>query len=123
MIKLTTLITQTAGDKTQEVMKDFKEFASNRYEGAKKITNDAKKKGGDALLTYHHFEVKLPYYEDAKEGKFDPLLTRDKMKDKIQQIGLLIGPLHIEQEHFQRLVGELEVLGELLIKWNELNLK
>lgn len=122
MIKLTTLMTQT-GDKTQGVMKEFKEFATNRYEGAKKITNDANKKGGDALLTYNHFVVKLPYYQDAKEGKFDPLLTRDKMKDKIQQIGLLSGPLHIEQEHFQKLVGELEVLGELLIKWNELNMK
>jgi hypothetical protein len=123
MIKLRTLIKEEDGDKTKAVMTDFIEFASNRLKGAEKIAKDAKKKGGDALLTYHHFDVKLPYYEDAKSGKFDVLLTKDKLKDKIEQVGLLSGPIHIEQIHFQRLLGEMEVLGELIIKWNELNLR
>lgn len=122
MIKLKTLIREEE-DKTKAVMTDFVEFAKNRLKGAEKIAKDAKKKGGDALLTYHHFDVKLPFYEDATKGYFDVILCKDKLKDKIKEVGLLSGPIHMEQIHFQRLLGEMEVLGELIIKWNELNLR
>ena len=49
----------------------FEEFSKKRLEGATKISNDAKEKGGAALLTYHHFVVKLPYYKKASEGGFN----------------------------------------------------
>jgi hypothetical protein len=41
----------------------FDEFSAKRLKGATKITEDAKKKGGPSMLTYHHFVVKLPYYK------------------------------------------------------------
>ena len=40
----------------------FEEFAEHRLDGATTISNNAKEKGGDALLTHHHFVVKLPFY-------------------------------------------------------------
>jgi len=42
-------------------------FAKKRHEGAKKISDMAKEKGGVALLTHDHFRVKLPYYERNEE--------------------------------------------------------
>ena len=44
---------------------DFKEFSEARLAGATKITEAAKENGGPAMLTYHHFVVKLPYYKKA----------------------------------------------------------
>ena len=55
---------------SEEVVEDI-DFVNNRMNGAAKITQNAKEKGGDALLTYHHFVVKLPYYEKAKKGEMD----------------------------------------------------
>ena len=51
--------------------KEMEEFAEGRGKGAEKITDNAKEKGGNSMLTYHHFKVKLPYYKKAVEGKFD----------------------------------------------------
>ena len=47
------------------------EFAKKRHDGAEKIADNAKEKGGVALLTYNHFVVKLPYYKEASKGKFN----------------------------------------------------
>ena len=55
----------------EESQSKFEEFAQKRLEGATKITENAKEKGGPAMLTYHHFVVKLPHYKRAAEGKFD----------------------------------------------------
>ena len=51
--------------------KEMEEFADGRGKGAEKITDNAKEKGGNSMLTYHQLKVKLPYYEKAAEGKFD----------------------------------------------------
>ena len=40
----------------------FEEFSLIRLKGASKIAETAQDKGGDSLLTYHHFKAKLPYY-------------------------------------------------------------
>lgn len=101
----------------EEKKPSFEEFAEKRFGGAEKITNNAKEKGGPALLTYHHFKVKLPYYEKASEGKFDldkSKIEYKKLLDKLYSStkdGMKIG-----QIAFQELVGKLEVLGELIIK-------
>jgi hypothetical protein len=123
MIRLTKLIEVGAGVKVEGVSSsnEFIEFASKRYDGAKKIADNAEKKGGPALLTYEHFVVKLPYYEAAKEGKFVPLEASKELKEIIREVGLITGgAIHMEQNEFQRLIGRLEVLGELLIKCNEI---
>ena len=54
-----------------EESESHQEFAENRLAGATKISKAAKEKGGDALLTYHHFHVKLPYYQKAVDGGLD----------------------------------------------------
>ncbi len=98
----------------EEESSKLEEFAETRFNGAQKIANTAKEKGGPAMLTYHHFVVKLPYYKKAANGKLD----MDSAKKEYTE---LVNKLHksgtnINQVEFQRLVGKIEVLGELIIK-------
>jgi hypothetical protein len=95
---------------SEEVVKDI-DFVSNRMNGAAKITQNAKEKGGDALLTYHHFVVKLPYYKKAKDGEMD---IDEAKKEFTETLGKIT--LDMDQTTFQTEVGRLEVLGELIIK-------
>ena len=108
MIKLKDIITE---DK-KEVSKDgFEEFAETRMGGAAKISDNAHEKGGLALLTWHHFKVKLPYYKKASEGKFDMESAKKEFDETYKKISLYMTAIE-----FQREVGRLEVLGELIIK-------
>jgi hypothetical protein len=86
-------------------------FADNREAGAEKIADNAKKKGGLALLTWHHFKVKLPYYKRAAEGKFDLDAAKKEFDATYKKISS-----SMSQIEFQREVGRLEVLGELIIR-------
>jgi hypothetical protein len=98
---------------TFDVSESFKDFANTREGGAEKIANTAKEKGGYSLLTWHHFKVKLPYYKKASEGKFDIDKAKKEFKETYDKIGF-----DMNQTEFQREVGRLEVLGELIIKHN-----
>jgi hypothetical protein len=91
--------------------KSFDTFAEKRMGGASKIADSAHEKGGSSMLTYHHFVVKLPYYKNASEGKFN--LDEAKKEFKTLLKGL---SSDMDQVGFQRLMGKLEVLGELIIK-------
>lgn len=106
MIKLADLL-------KEEVVQDkaFEEFADKRLSGAEKIADNAHKKGGPAMLTYHHFKVKLPYYKKAKEGKMDIDEATKEFEKTLKKISLSMSPIE-----FQKEVGRLEVLGELIIK-------
>ena len=95
---------------SEEVVKDI-DFVNNRMNGAAKITQNAKEKGGDALLTYHHFVVKLPYYKKAKDGEMDIDAAKKEFTETLSKI-----TLDMDQTTFQTEVGRLEVLGELIIK-------
>jgi hypothetical protein len=58
--------------------------------------------------------VKLPYYKKAADGKLDMDKTKKEyteLVNKLQKAGT-----NINQVEFQRLVGKIEVLGELIIK-------
>ena len=92
----------------KEVLEDF---AKTRGEGAAKIASNAQEKGGLALLTWHHFKVKAPYYKKASEGKLDMEKTEKEFEETYKKISL-----DMTQIEFQREVGRLEVLGELLIR-------
>lgn len=95
----------------------FEEFAETREKGAEKIANNAKEKGGLSMLTYHHFHVKLPYYKKAAEGKLDLEAAHKEYKDLVKQLHTATKTnMNIDQIAFQKLVGKIEVLGELLIK-------
>lgn len=101
---------------TEERESKFQEFAKKRYDGALKITNNAKEKGGPAMLTYHHFVVKLPHYKKAYEGKFDVEKTKKEFQEKLDKLCGLTKEVDMQQVEFQKLVGLIEVLGELIIK-------
>jgi len=106
MIRLIKLLTEEV-DTTSK----FEEFAEVRHDGAEKIAKTAKEKGGFAMLTYNHFIVKLPYYAKANKGKFDIEESKKEFEKVLKSISL-----DMTQTEFQREVGRLEVLGELIIK-------
>jgi hypothetical protein len=106
MLKLSDLILEASNES-----KPFEEFAEKRFKGAKKIADSAKEKGGPSMLTYHHFKVKLPYYTKAENGKMDIEAARKEFEKTYKKISL-----NMTQIEFQREVGRLEVLGELIIK-------
>jgi len=97
-------------------IESFKNFAGKRLAGAEKIVNNAKEKGGPAMLTYHHFKVKLPYYKKASEGKFDIDEGKKEFKELLNKLCKVSEDVNMEQVEFQKLVGLIEVLGELIIK-------
>ena len=103
MIKLSQLLT--------EVKESFEIFAQTRAKGAAKIAATAEEKGGLSLLTWHHFKVKAPYYKKATEGKFDKEAAIKEFEKTLKSISL-----NMTQIEFQREVGRMEVLGELLIR-------
>ena len=94
-----------------EVKESFEDFATIRGKGAAKIAENAEEKGGLALLTWHHFKIKAPYYKKAAEGKFDKEAAKKEFDQTLKKISL-----GMTQTEFQREVGRLEVLGELLIR-------
>jgi hypothetical protein len=89
----------------------FEEFAGAREAGAEKIVDNAKKKGGFAMLTWHHFKVKLPYYKKAAAGKFDLAEAKREFKRTYAMIST-----KMSQVEFQTEMGRLEVLGELILR-------
>lgn len=97
----------------------LEEFAKNRLGGASKIAQNAKEKGGDALLTYQHFKVKLPYYQKAAAGKFNLTEAKKELSEHLKSIDGSTKAIALKQMDFQRIVGKIEVLGELIIKYNE----
>jgi hypothetical protein len=98
-------------DLLKEVKETFNEFAETRGKGAAKIADTAHEKGGLSLLTWHHFKVKGPYYKKAAAGKLDMEATKKEFNETYKKISL-----DMTQIEFQREVGRLEVLGELLIE-------
>jgi hypothetical protein len=71
------------------------------------------------MLTYNHFIVKLPYYDKAKKGKFDPEQGKREYKRLLDQLVEATEDVSMSQTQFQRLVGKIEVIGELIIKSKE----
>ena len=115
--------------KLKDILKEVQEpevkldkFAENRGEGAGKIVDNAKEKGGLSLLTHDHFKVKLPYYKKAASGKFNMDLFREEyitLLDRLYKSTL--EEMKIDQKTFQELMGKIEVIGELCIRNKELN--
>jgi len=101
------------------INKTFEEFSKKRGEGAMKIAEGAKDKGGLSLLTYYHFVVKEPYYKKAEQGKIDLVKSKKELKQLIEELYVGVQDMSIKQIAFQKLVGKIEVLGELLIEDKE----
>ena len=101
-----------------EAKEAFEDFATTRGKGAEKIATTAKEKGGLAMLTYNHFIVKLPYYQKAAEGKLEIEKTKEEYNELLEKLykATKEGKMDIGQTEFQKIVGKIEVLGELLIE-------
>jgi hypothetical protein len=100
-----------------EEKETLREFAENRLAGATKISKAAKEKGGDALLTYHHFHVKLPYYQKSVDGELDMESLKSEYDDLLTDLyEATRNSMMISQVEFQEIVGKIEVVGELLIE-------
>jgi len=110
MIKLSEIL--------KEEFEDMKisDFANKRLDGATKIASDAKAKGGPAILTYEHFVVKLPHYKEAAEGKFNLEKATSSYNQYMESLHKLMASEKPDAVQFQKIVGLLEVLGELIIK-------
>jgi hypothetical protein len=93
----------------------FQDFAEKRAMGAKKIAENAKEKGGLAMLTYNHFIVKLPFYKKAAEAGISYTEIVKEYEDRIKQLA----KGGFTQTEFQKLVGEIEVLGELKLEYEK----
>ena len=111
MIKLQDLLTEEL-----ETEESFKEFSGKRLKGASKIAHDAKEKGGPSMLTFHHFAVKLPYYKKAEDGKMDVEKAKKEYDELVKKLSKAGENVKMTQVEFQKLVGRIEVLGELIIK-------
>lgn len=93
-------------------LEDIGTFIRKRKDGASKIAQKARKKGGVSELTYHHFDAKLPVYQRFKD-KRSPTEMEERYKDVLSRLRKLDD---LSQSEFQRLTGKLEVLGEVMIE-------
>jgi hypothetical protein len=117
MNKLNEEMLRLSGLLTEQEDLSIEEFAKKREEGAEKIANNAKEKGGIALLTYDHFHVKLAYYKKASAGKFNRKKFQDEYKELCSELHSHMNKIsEMDQSDFQKLVGKIEVVGELLIR-------
>ena len=97
--------------------KEMEDFAEGRGKGDEKISDKAKEKGGNSMLTHHHFKVKLPYYEKAAQGKFDKEKSSKEYKKHLEELyESTKNDMNITPVKFQKIMGRIEVLGELIIK-------
>lgn len=98
----------------------FEQFAKTRLAGATKIAQNAEQKGGDAMLTYHHFVVKLPVYRQAAEGKFKINKAMEALDKHMKKLNEGVrNDVKLKPVEFQKVVGLIEVWGELIIKFHE----
>ena len=117
MVKLKDILRENETVHMDRRESEFEEFADKRGDGAKKISDSAKDKGGLSMLTHNHFRVKLPYYKKAASGK----LNLDQAKEEyLVELDKLYkstkNGMQIDQKTFQELMGRIEVLGELIIR-------
>lgn len=89
-------------------------FVDKRKAGAAEIAQKAAAKGGYAELTAWHFKAKAPAYKEALKAikKDEPIAF---FESKFRE---LLSKLHssMNQKQFQKLMGELEVWGEVMIQ-------
>ena len=100
---------------TKQVDRDMLEFIKDRRAGAQKIITQAARKAGVARLTAKHFRAKIPLYNEAEK-----LVKADKslkvFKSKYMSVIAKLRKTPRNDMKFQELTGQLEVLGEILIK-------
>lgn len=99
------------------------DFLINRRKGAADIAARAKAKGGDAILTFYHFQIKDSCYASVmKVLKNDGLKEAIKFaKSETKRVMNELDFINDTQKEFQALMGQIEVFGECYIKLLELD--
>lgn len=90
------------------------EFCKKRKEGAKKIAQQAESRGGAARLTQWHFEAKLPAYDECMR-MFRSEKKLNDFKSHFNKTHAELRINHLTQEKFQKIMGRLEIFGEVII--------
>ena len=97
---------------------EISEFIDKRSSGAKKIQQQAQKKGGPALLTSVHFKAKEKPY-DYCSNNYDNLENITKKADEV--FNKLKNWKDMSQRDFQHYMGMIEAYGEIVIKLKKPN--
>lgn len=91
------------------------EFVQARMSSAKKTVSQSSRKPGPSRLTAAHSKAKLPVYRRVinmiKNGD-DLASLKSEYRNILSQLRKKVR----QPEKFQKLTGELEVIGEVLIK-------
>ncbi len=102
-------------EQTKQVDKDLLKFISDRKSAAQKIVTQSSRRSGTARLTAKHFRAKVTLYNEAEQ-----MVKKDKpLKDLKRRYLSILSKLRKTPRNdlkFQELTGQLEVLGEILIK-------
>lgn len=104
------------GESKQVDTDNNERFVEKRRAGAEDIAHKASTKGGYAELTAWHFKAKLPKYKEALKAvkNREPLAFFErKYKETMDS---LHGTKLSSQKQFQKIMGELEVWGEIVIQ-------
>lgn len=100
---------------TKQVDKQMLKFIKERRNGAQKIITQSARRSGVSRLTTKHFRAKIPLYDEAEK-----LIKNNKslaqLKPKYMKVLAKLRKTPRNDMKFQELTGELEVLGEILIK-------
>lgn len=110
--------------KYQELIESYnpnkmKSYLDNRKKSAQDAADKAKEKGGDAMASFYHFDAKVKAYDKCYKivKKDDKLIVlQEKSSDSLKELKKF---KNMTQKVFQKIVGELEVWGELFIKCRE----
>jgi len=97
----------------------MKSYLDNRKKSAQDAADKAKEKGGDAMPSFYHFDAKVKAYDKCYKivKKDDRLIVlQEKSSDSLKELKKF---KNMSQRVFQKIVGELEVWGELFIKCRE----
>jgi hypothetical protein len=102
-------------DAVKEAKKVKLEFFEKRKQGAAKIAAEARSKGGPSMLTAWHFAAKAQPYNDVLSA-----IRTDKDENFFMQKCLLLATklkfAKLDEEQFQKLMGQIEVWGEAFAK-------
>ena len=102
-------------EQTKQVDKDLLKFIADRMSAAQKIVTQSARRSGTARLTTKHFRTKVSLYREVEQmvKKHKPLKD---LKSRYLSVLSKLRKTPRNDIKFQELTGQLEVLGEILIK-------
>ncbi len=96
-----------------EAHEELETFLQKRKAGAAKLAKQAALKGGYSTLTADHFKAKAKPYENCIKHLGDKKVVKDQIKMLLQKLKSWDS---MTQKEFQKVMGELEVYGEVAIQ-------